>query len=177
MEENKDLNQDVQNEEKGVTEEKENTQDNAETVKETVKETIKVVCPHCQQEIEVEIERPMHTGTVGRRGKLQGLKLEEMSDDQLKVEIVNSKSVLYKAKKRGAASDIITKNEDRVNAAEAEKAKREAKVAAEKVVKAEDATTTATDVKAEDATATDVKAEDAKPADESVYNDSVENEI
>lgn len=58
------------------------------------------------------------------RGQLNGLTLEEMTDDQLKVELINSKSVLYKAKKRGADQATIDANQARVDAAEAEKAKR-----------------------------------------------------
>lgn len=81
---------------------------------------MRIECPHCNQEIEVEVPQTV------RRGALAGLSLEEMSDEQLKKEIVNAKSVLYKAEKRGADAAIIAKNKDRVDAAVAEKAKRDA---------------------------------------------------
>ena len=47
-----------------------------------------------------------------------------MTDEQLKREITNAKSVLYKAEKRGSSAEIIAKNRDRVEAALAEKARR-----------------------------------------------------
>ena len=58
------------------------------------------------------------------RGQLAGLTLEEMTDEQLKREIINAKSVLYKAKQRGASEETIAANQARVDAALAEKAKR-----------------------------------------------------
>ena len=58
------------------------------------------------------------------RGQLAGLTLEEMTDEQLKREIINAKSVLYKAKQRGASKETIAANQARVDAALAEKAKR-----------------------------------------------------
>ena len=58
------------------------------------------------------------------RGQLAGLTLEEMTDEQLKREIINAKSVLYKATQRGAAAETIAANQARVDAALAEKAKR-----------------------------------------------------
>jgi len=63
------------------------------------------------------------------RGQLAGLTLEEMTDEQLKREIINAKSVLYKAKQRGASEETIAANQARVDAALAEKAKRAAAVA------------------------------------------------
>lgn len=60
------------------------------------------------------------------RGKVAGIALEDMTDEQLKVELVNAKSVLYKAKKREADAATIEANQARVDAAEAEKAKRKA---------------------------------------------------
>lgn len=71
---------------------------------------------------EVEVEVP--TQPRQRRGQLAGLTLEEMTDEQLKREITNANSVLYKAKQRGAAESTIAANEARVEAAKAEKAKR-----------------------------------------------------
>lgn len=68
------------------------------------------------------------------RGQLGGLTLTEMTDDQLKREIINASSVLYKAKQRGAEATTVTANEVRLEAAKAEKASRApivAEVAAE----------------------------------------------
>lgn len=73
---------------------------------------------------QAEVELP--TPPISRRGQLAGLSLEEMTDEQLKREIINAKSVLYKAKKRGASEETIARNEARVEAALAEKARREA---------------------------------------------------
>ena len=47
-----------------------------------------------------------------------------MTDEQLKRELINANSVLYKAKQRGAAEETIAANQARVDAAKAEKAKR-----------------------------------------------------
>ena len=69
-----------------------------------------------------EIEMPAKVRKP--RGQLAGLTLEEMTDDQLKREIINAKSVLYKAKQRGASDETIAANQARVDAALAEKAKR-----------------------------------------------------
>ena len=59
------------------------------------------------------------------RGQLAGIAIEDMTDEQLKREIINAKSVLYKAKQRGASDETIAANQARVDAAEAEKAKRQ----------------------------------------------------
>ena len=59
------------------------------------------------------------------RGQLAGIALEDMTDDQLKREIINANSVLYKAKQRGAAEETIAANQARVDAAKAEQAKRQ----------------------------------------------------
>ena len=69
-----------------------------------------------------EIEMPAKVRKP--RGQLAGLTLEEMTDEQLKREIINAKSVLYKAKQRGASDETIAANQARVDAALAEKAKR-----------------------------------------------------
>jgi len=69
-----------------------------------------------------EIEMPAKVRKP--RGQLAGLTLEEMTDEQLKREIINAKSVLYKAKQRGASEETIAANQARVDAALAEKAKR-----------------------------------------------------
>lgn len=79
-----------------------------------------ITCPHCNGKIIIEVPAPQ------RRGQLAGLDILEMSDEQLKREIINAKSVLYKAKKRGAGADTIAKNQARVDAVMAEKAKRDA---------------------------------------------------
>lgn len=79
---------------------------------------IKTVCPHCGEEIEIA------TPETTRRGKLAGLSLSEMTDEQLKTEIINASSVLAKAKKRGAAEETILLAEARLAAAKEEKASR-----------------------------------------------------
>lgn len=58
------------------------------------------------------------------RGMLAGLSLEEMTDEQLKRELINANSVLYKAEQRGAQQSTIDANRARVEAVKAEKAKR-----------------------------------------------------
>lgn len=79
-----------------------------------------ITCPHCNSVFEVEAP----VAEKKPRGQLAGLTLTEMTDEQLKREIINASSVLYKAKQRGASEEIITKNQARVDAAKAEKAKR-----------------------------------------------------
>ena len=59
------------------------------------------------------------------RGQLAGIAIEDMTDEQLKRELINAKSVLYKAKQRGASEETIAVNQARVDAAMAEKAKRQ----------------------------------------------------
>lgn len=81
--------------------------------------SFEVTCPHCNETYLVEV--PV---AEKRRGQLYGIALEDMTDEQLKREIINAGSVLYKAKQRGAAEDIIAKNQARLDAAKAEKAKR-----------------------------------------------------
>lgn len=83
--------------------------------------TFEVTCPHCNGVFEVEAPAPVRK----QRGQLAGIALEDMTDDQLKREIINANSVLYKAKQRGAAEDVIAANQARVDAAKAEKAKRQ----------------------------------------------------
>ena len=70
--------------------------------------------------IEVEVPVPEKKP----RGQLAGIALEDMTDEQLKREIINANSVLYKAKQRGASEETIAANQARVDAAKAEKAKR-----------------------------------------------------
>lgn len=114
------------------------------TEESTVKTTL--TCPHCNNEFILETPAPQ------RRGQLSGIAIEDMTDEQLKIEIVNSKSVLYKAQKRGASADTIAKNQARVDAAMAEKAKR-------------------TPAVAEAPVATET------PAEEAVYNEEVASEM
>ena len=71
----------------------------------------------------VEIEAPAKEKKP--RGQLAGIAIEDMNDEQLKREIINAKSVLYKAIQRGAAEETIATNQARVDAALAEKAKRQ----------------------------------------------------
>ena len=79
-----------------------------------------VTCPHCNEIFEVEAPAKEKKP----RGQLAGIALADMTDDQLKREIINANSVLYKAKQRGAADEIIAANQARVDAAKAEKARR-----------------------------------------------------
>lgn len=96
--------------------------------------SFEVTCPHCGETYAVEVPIPEK-----RRGQLYGITLEEMTDEQLKRELINANSVLYKAKQRGADEETIAKNQARVDAAKAEKAKRHPVVeeAAEDVYEAE----------------------------------------
>ena len=87
-------------------------------------------------EVEVTVPEGLHAGDTftvevevpklpkQARGQLAGIALEDMTDDQLKREIINASSVLYKAKQRGASEETIAANQARVDAAKAEKAKR-----------------------------------------------------
>jgi hypothetical protein len=79
-----------------------------------------VTCPHCNGVFEVEAPAPVKKP----RGQLAGIALADMTDEQLKREIINANSVLYKAKQRGASEEVIAANQARVDAAKAEKAKR-----------------------------------------------------
>lgn len=81
---------------------------------------LEVTCPHCNETF--TIEAPVKEKKP--RGQLAGIALEDMTDEQLKREIINANSVLYKAKQRGASEEIIAANQARVDAAKAEKAKR-----------------------------------------------------
>lgn len=79
-----------------------------------------ITCPHCQGII--TIERP----AAQRRGQLTGLDIADMTDAQLKIEKINSGSVLYKAIKRGASAETVGKNQARFDAVKAEIEKRAA---------------------------------------------------
>jgi len=87
--------------------------------------TVEVTVPTGAKEgdtFTVEVEAPELPKQA--RGKLAGIALEDMTDEQLKVELINSKSVLYKATQRGAAKEVIDRSQARVDAAKAEKEKR-----------------------------------------------------
>lgn len=62
----------------------------------------------------IEVEIPS-----GRRAKHDIKPIDEMTKEELKREIINAGSVLYKAKKRGAAEEIIQNNQERLDAAKA----------------------------------------------------------
>ena len=81
--------------------------------------TTAITCPHCEGTITIERPAPQ------RRGVLAGIALEDMTDEQLKIEIRNAKSVLYKAEKRNAPAETLLNNQARLDAALAENAKRE----------------------------------------------------
>lgn len=87
-------------------------------------------------QVEVELPTPVRKP----RGQLAGIEVPDMTDEQLKREIINAKSVLYKAIQRGAPEETIAANQARVDRALAEKAKRaEARKAAEEAKEAEEA--------------------------------------
>ena len=60
----------------------------------------------------IEVDVPTGSGRVHNTKPI-----EEMTKDELKREIINANSVLYKAQKRGAAQEIIDKNQARLDAA------------------------------------------------------------
>lgn len=91
--------------------------------------TITVICPECGKEIDVELPEKVKKP----RGQLAGIALADMTDEQLKRELINANSVLYKAKQRGAAAEVIAANEARVAAAKAEKEKRHPVAASEEI--------------------------------------------
>ena len=82
--------------------------------------TFEVTCPHCNGTFEVEMPEKVKKP----RGQLAGIALADMTDEQLKREIINASSVLYKAKQRGASEEVIKANQARLDAAKAEKANR-----------------------------------------------------
>lgn len=87
--------------------------------------TLEVVAPKdlvAGETFMVEVERPIVEKAP--RGKLAGLTLDQMTNEQLKVETINSNSVLYKAIQRGAAEETIAANQARVDAVKVEKEKR-----------------------------------------------------
>lgn len=70
----------------------------------------------------VMVEAPVLPSRM--KSSLAGIALVDMTNEELKRELVNSKSVLYKAVKRNAAAELIAAATARVAAAEAEKATR-----------------------------------------------------
>ena len=87
--------------------------------------TVEVIVPEglkAGDKFTVEVEMPVAEKKA--RGQLAGLTLDQMSDEQLKRELINANSVLYKAQQRGASAETISANQARVDAAKAEKAKR-----------------------------------------------------
>ncbi|MNB67594.1 hypothetical protein D3C87_1251440 [compost metagenome] len=106
-------------------------------LKDVTDETVDVA--YVIENLDAIINAPVQTST--RRGQLSGLELEEMSDEQLKREIINANSVLYKATQRKASAETIAKNQARVDAAKAEKARREPEKAVTDVVDGETVTT------------------------------------
>lgn len=62
----------------------------------------------------IEVEIP-----GSRRAKHDIKPIDEMTKEELKREIINAGSVLYKAKKRGADEEIIQKNQERLDTARA----------------------------------------------------------
>ena len=97
--------------------------------------TIEITCPHCGNTYEVELPEKVKKP----RGQLAGIALADMTDEQLKRELINANSVLYKAKQRGASEEVIAANQARVDAAKAEKAKRHPVVEAVEAPGVEDA--------------------------------------
>ncbi|MNU34925.1 hypothetical protein D3C71_235130 [compost metagenome] len=119
------------------------------------------------ENLETIVNTPVQTSV--RRGQLSGLNLEEMTDEQLKRELINANSVLYKATQRKASADTIAKNQARVDAAKAEKERREPAKAATDVVDGEAVVTNEGDAPAGDTVV------DSTPAAEE--NHPVEGEL
>lgn len=105
----------------------------------------------------IEVEAP--TSEKKPRGQLAGIALEDMSDEQLKRELINSGSVLYKAIQRGAAEETIAANTARVDAAKAEKAKRSGTKAESEAPALEAAMNTDTDTDTDTDTETETETE------------------
>ena len=107
----------------------------------------------------VEVEAPIPEKKP--RGQLAGIALEDMTDEQLKRELINANSVLYKAKQRGASDETIAANQARVDAAKAEKAKRTGTPAESEAPNVEAAMEGNTETTAEAAAEDDVYDEEA----------------
>jgi len=73
------------------------------------------------EEIEFDYEIPKGTST---RGAVAGIPLEDMTNDQLKIEYRNANSVYYKSKKANKNPDTIEKATVRLNNVKAEMEKR-----------------------------------------------------
>ena len=76
---------------------------------------VKVTCPNCAHEFDFEVPK-----SVGSRGSVAGIALEDMTDDQLKIEYRNANSVAYKAKKANKNPDTIANSEARLERVKAE---------------------------------------------------------
>ncbi|MNB69333.1 hypothetical protein D3C75_158610 [compost metagenome] len=130
-----------------------------EFLKTVTDETVDVA--YVVENLEAIANKPVQTSI--RRGQLSGLSLEDMTDEQLKREIINANSVLYKAVQRKASAETIAKNQARVDAAKAEKAKREPEKATTDVVDGETVTTSTPDAEgaaaAEESTVVDTTPE------------------
>ena len=96
--------------------------------------TFEVTCPHCGETFEVEVPAKVKVA----RGQLAGIAITDMTDEQLKREIINASSVLYKAKQRGASEETIAANQARLDAAKAEKASRQPVITTEEATEATD---------------------------------------
>ena len=107
----------------------------------------------------IEVEAPIPEKKP--RGQLAGIALEDMTDEQLKRELINANSVLYKAKQRGASEETIAANQARVDAAKAEKAKRTGTPAESEAPNVEAAMEGNTETTAEAAAEDDVYDEEA----------------
>ena len=70
----------------------------------------------------IEVEAPVTERKP--RGVLNGIAVEDMTEEQLKRELINANSVLYKAKQRGANAETLAANQARVDAVKAEREKR-----------------------------------------------------
>lgn len=113
--------------------------------------------------LEAIVNTPVQTSV--RRGQLSGLDIESMTDEQLKRELINANSVLYKAVQRKASADTIAKNQARVDAAKAEKAKREPEKAVTDVVDGETVTTQTPDEAATGDTAEGTVVDEGHPVE------------
>jgi len=94
----------------------------ARTYKASIEITEDILAMNVGDTLDLEIEMPPMNKKP--RGVLAGIALEEMTDEQLKREIINANSVLYKAVQRGASDETVAANQARADAARAEKEKR-----------------------------------------------------
>lgn len=92
------------------------------------KVVIELVVPEGLKEgdtFRAEVELPEVKKAIrGKGATTSGKTPAEMTDEELKRELINANSVLYKAKQRQASEETINVNQARVDAAKAEKEKR-----------------------------------------------------